>query len=142
MTRREREKKCSPCIQDRQENRRRASEKRRKMREKGPRVSQLDEKCREGTPEGLTITPVPLCGASGTRNERISSKIRGGKKKAELFFRPKKNTKKGKTGDVYEYTDVSIDVISLGRWMEGLRSKDDRNLDRIHTHTHQEADGV
>jgi hypothetical protein len=94
MTRRERKKKCSLCIQDRQENRRRASEKRRKMREKGPRASQLDEKCREGTPEGLTITPVPLCGASGTRNERISSKMRGGKKRQSFSSDLRRTTRK------------------------------------------------
>ena len=69
---------------------------------------------------------------------------RGDKKKGRAFLPTEyiRTTRKGKTGDVYAYTDVSIDVISLGRWMEGLRSKDDRKLDRIHTHTSREADGV
>lgn len=145
----------SLCIQDRQQTTTR------KMREG---VSQLDEKCRGGTPEGLTITlAVPLL----LRGRRESVGTPG-------TFRHKKKHSFSYTGSVEAeeekqeemVTSIRYNTISTilhvclyvyqgrrmllgGSWEGGgLRSKDDRELDRICTHTtrereaHQGADAV
>ena len=142
------EKMCSLCIQDRQQKEELGERERetRKMRETGEGVSQLDEKCRGGTPEGLTITPVPLCGAGGTqraRNERTSSKKKRDKK-AEALGGPKEEQGDGDVSplqylNIYVYEGRRMGEngwATLGRQGGGLRSKDDRELYGIHIDTH------